>query len=422
MHSSTDLSEDTEKRKATIANEPVPAEKHATTTSTVSPAITAAGWRQWFAALRQVFPIFLATHLTFLILTYWAALFTLGNFSSKSLGLNTLLNAWFRWDSGHFTAIATNGYDAAWRTAFFPTFPLLEHLVSFLTHDPFVAGLIIANGAGLLMLAVLYRLVQEDFDSDLAWRTTLYLAIFPSAFFFAAAYNESTFLLFTLLAFYYMRRGNWWLGGSFGLLASLTRSAGICLLLPFCYEYVRQHDFRLKELHFNALSCLGIPAGIGVFALFCYYRFHDLLAFSHAQAVWNRSMHGPWHGLIDSAVIILHRGVLSFDSMHNVLDLSACLLVLALVMLAFVGPWKFPRQYLAYGFYAVLIYLFSLIFPTNGSVPLAAFSRYMLEVFPAFIVLAAIGKKQQWNLYILMLSVSLLSFMLLQFLTGHWII
>src|SRR2546421_882138 len=422
MHPSIDLSEDTEKRKA-IADEPVPpAITAASTPTTLTTPATAPGQRQWFAALRQVFPIFLATHLAFLILTYCAALFTLGNFSYRSLGLNTLLNAWFRWDSGHFTAIATNGYDAAWRTAFFPTFPLLEHLISFLTHDPFVAGLIISNGAGLLMLAVLYRLVQEDFDADLAWRTTLYLAIFPTAFFFAAAYNESIFLLFTLLAFYYMRRGNWWLGGSFGLLASLTRSAGICLLLPFCYEYLRQHDFRLKELHFNALSCLGIPAGIGVFALYCYYRFHDLLAFSHAQAVWNRSMHGPWHGLIDSAVIILHRDVLSFDSMHNVLDLSACLLVLALVMLAFVGPWKFPRQYLAYGFYAVLIYLFSLIFPTNGSVPLGAFSRYMLEVFPAFIVLAAIGKQQQWNLYILMLSVSLLSFMLLQFLTGHWII
>src|SRR2546429_8128455 len=94
MHSSTDLSEDTEKRKATIANEPVPAEKHATTTSTVSPAITAAGWRQWFAALRQGFPIFLATHLTFPVLTYCAALFTLGDFSPKNPGLHTPLKAW----------------------------------------------------------------------------------------------------------------------------------------------------------------------------------------------------------------------------------------------------------------------------------------------------------------------------------------
>src|SRR5205814_759861 len=84
MHSSTDLSEDTEKRKA-IADEPVPAEKRATTTSTVSLAITEVSRRQWFAALRQVFPIFLATHLAFLILTYCAALFTLGNFSYRSL-------------------------------------------------------------------------------------------------------------------------------------------------------------------------------------------------------------------------------------------------------------------------------------------------------------------------------------------------
>src|SRR5436305_10444931 len=131
MHSSSDLSEDTEKRKA-IADEPVPpAITAASTPTTPTTPATAPGQSQWFAALRQVFPIFLATHLAFLILTYCAALFTLGNFSYRSLGLNTLLNAWFRWDSGHFTAIATNGYDAAWRTAFFPTFPLLEHLLSF---------------------------------------------------------------------------------------------------------------------------------------------------------------------------------------------------------------------------------------------------------------------------------------------------
>jgi hypothetical protein len=133
-------------------------------------------------------------------------------------------------------------------------------------------------------------------------------------------------------------------------------------------------------------------------------------------------LHGPWHGLIDSALMILNRSLLSFDSIHNVLDLGECLFVLGLVILCFAGPWKFSREQLVYGFYAVLIYLFSLIFPTDGSQPLAASSRYMLEVFPAFIVLAAIGKKQQFNLYYLVLSVSILSFMLLQFLTGHWII
>jgi len=175
-------------------------------------------------------------------------------------------------------------------------------------------------------------------------------------------------------------------------------------------------------LRFDVLACAGVPAAIGLFALYCYYRFHDLLAFSHAQSVWSRSMHGPWHGLIDAAVIILHRSLLSFDSIHNVIDLSACLFILALVILAFVGPWKFPRAYLAYGIYALVIYLYSLIFPISSGVPLGGFSRYMLEVFPAFIVLAGMGKRQQVNLYYLMLSVPLLAFLLLQFLTGHWVI
>ena len=386
------------------------------------PDMLSRGWRGWLEALRGVFPIYLATHLALLMLTCVAALFSIDNFSTKSLPLSTLWLSWYRWDSSHFTDIATHGYTAAWHTAFFPSFPLLEHLLAYLTGNPFIAGLITSNMADLLMLAVLYRLVLEDFDRAQARNAVLYLAVFPTAFFFAAAYNESLFLLCTLLAFYHMRRSSWWLAGLFALLASLTRSAGICLALPFSYEYLRQHDFSLQKLRLDVLACVGAPAGIGLFALYCYVRFHDLLAFSHAQSVWNRSMHGPWHGLIDAAVTILHRAVLSFDAIHNMIDLSACLFILALVILAFIGPWKLSGAYRVYGLYAALIYLFSLIFPINGGVPLGAFSRYMLEVFPAFIVLAAIGKKQQVNLYYLMLSIPLLTFLLLQFLTGHWVI
>ena len=166
-------------------------------------------WPAWFNAFKQVLPIYISLHLAFLILTYLSALFIIGNFSPRTLRISTLWLAWFRWDSGHFTAIASNGYDAAWRTAFFPLFPLLQRGVAFLTHDPFIAGLIISNLAGLGMLVVLYRLVQEDFDAERAFRTVLYLSVFPTAFFFVAAYNESLFLLLTLLSFYDMRHGNW---------------------------------------------------------------------------------------------------------------------------------------------------------------------------------------------------------------------
>src|SRR5437763_8587494 len=379
-------------------------------------------WPAWFNAFKQVLPVYILLHLAFLILTYLSALFIIGNFSPRTLRISTLWLAWFRWDSGHFTAIASNGYDAAWRTAFFPLFPLLERGVAFLTHDPFIAGLIIANLAGLAMLVVLYRLVIEDFDAGRAQRTVLYLSVFPTAFFFAAAYNESLFLCLTLFSFYYMRQGHWWLAGLFGFLASLTRSVGIFLLLPFFYEYFRQHNFKLRALRFDVLGSIGIPAGLGVFALYCYLRFHDPLAFSHAQGSWLRQLHGPWHGLLDAFLIVIQHGMLSFDSIHNVIDLSAGLFMLLLVVLCFVGPWRFSRDLWAYSLYAASIYLFTLLVPEAGGFPLASLSRLVLELFPAFIVLAAIGKNRQFNLYYLTLSGAILAFMLMQFLTGYWIV
>src|SRR5215469_10384419 len=106
-------------------------------------------WRTWLHATWQVLPIYLAVHLAFLILTYCATLFTLGNFSTNFLSLHSLLDSWLRWDTGHYMRIAMHGYEHPWTFAFFPLFPLLERGMAFLTHDAFIAGLLISNIAGL---------------------------------------------------------------------------------------------------------------------------------------------------------------------------------------------------------------------------------------------------------------------------------
>lgn len=379
-------------------------------------------WQKWFLAFKQIWPVYLATHLAFLILTYLASLFSVENFSEKALSLSTLLDSWNRWDTSHFTTIATKGYDIGLRAAFFPLYPLLERGLMLLTRDPFVAGLIISNLAMLGLFVVLYRLIEEDFTAELASRTVLYLAVFPTAFFLAAAYNESIFLCFALLTFYHIRHSQWWWAGLFGLLAALTRSSGLFLLVPFCYEYLRQHRFQIKTVRFDILSGLLIPAGLGIFAIYCYLHYHDLFAFSHAQSAWNRASDFPWKGFTHSLAIIAKRGVLTFDSMHNIIDLTAGLFMLCLTIFSFVGPWKFARDLRVYALYAAAFYLFLILFPASGGFPLQSLSRQVIELFPAFIVLAAIGKRVQFNLYYLMLSGAMLCFMLLQFLTGRWIV
>ena len=270
---------------------------------------------------------------------------------------------------------------------------------------------------------MLYRLVQKDFDSARAYRTVLYLSLFPAAFFLAAAYSESPFICLTLLTFYHMRHGHWWLAGIFGFFACLTRVVGILMLLPFCYEYLRQQDFRLKGIRFDVLSCLLLPAGIGLFALYCYFRFQDPLASAHAQQhFWGRQLHFPGYGMWLSLISIRHSpGFLSFQALRNMLELGADIFMLLLIVLGFFGSWKIPRHLWVYSIYAATVYLFLQLFPIKNLFPIESAARYMLEVFPAFIILAGMGRSRWLNVNYLVISGALLFLLLTQFLLGHWV-
>ncbi len=375
----------------------------------------------WYVALKQIFSTYLAVHLAILVTTVYSILFVLPDFSGKSVHVYTLWHAWQRYDANWFAGIAASGYKDATSTAFFPLYPLLERSLLPFVSSPYIAGLIISNVAGLIMLMVLYRLVREDFGHERALRTVLYISVFPTAFFFAAEYNESLFVCLSLLSFYNMRRGRWWVAGLFGLLASLTRSVGILLLVPFVYEYLHQHQFDLKKFRLNVLSGVLIVAGMGLFAAYCYLKFHDALAFSHAQAHWSRNFAFPGVVYLETLHYLRADGLFSFQGLRNSLDLIADLFVLVLIVLSFVGPWRLPRNLLSYGLYALVFYVFLQLFPVSNPFPLTSVPRFMIELFPAFIILAGIGKHRGFSLNYLLIACALFFFWLMQFLSGHWI-
>jgi hypothetical protein len=49
-------------------------------------------------------------------------------------------------------------------------------------------------------------------------------------------------------------------------------------------------------------------------------------------------------------------------------------------------------------------------------------TRFVLEIFPAFIMLARIGKSRTLHLSYCMVSGAIFFFLLTQFLTGHWVV
>lgn len=415
-HHSSPVNLEIDSTAAIHANTPAPSS---------SPSFTwPAFWDRWYGALKAVFPTYLAVHLAFVVLSCLSFIFMTQDFSPKQPRVFMLWQIWHRWDTGHYLYIATHSYTEAWRTAFFPLYPLLERGLMFFTHDnPLIAGLLISDVACLVMLMVLYQLVCEDFDHEHALRTVLYISIFPTAFFFAAAYTEALFLCFVLLSFYHMRHGQWWLAGCFGFCASLTRSAGVFLLLPFCYEYLCYCQFNVKNMRFSVLSALLIPGAVGVFSFYCYERFGDWLAFSHAEAHWGRQITSPWWAIQNSIQAVRSSNLLSYQSLHNLLDLGPTLFILALIILSLVGPWRFSRTHWSYTMYAVVVYLFIQMVPVNwATYPLMSFGRYMLMIFPAFIMLAKLGRYRILHQGYLCVAGSTLACLLLLYLIGRLVV
>ncbi len=376
-------------------------------------------------AFFAVFPLYVAVSLASFVTTCLSVLFLQKDFSWGSASLQTLENHWLRWDVEHFIFIAQHGYDSTMRVAFFPLYPLLIRIVMLGIHNALVAAMLVSNIALLVVFTVLYSIVQEEFNEEHAQRAVLYLALFPTAFFLQAAYNESLFLCFSLLCFYQLRHSNWELAGLFGCLASLTRSAGVLLLLPFCYEYMVRRNFQWKAIRFNVLGGALIPLGTALYAAYCAFRFHDPLAFSHAQSNWNRSLQAPWDGIIISVKsIVTSAGPLSFQSLRNLTDLLPVLFITTLIILSFVGPWRLGYRRWSYSLYAVLQLTLFLIFPNGGTglYPLESTSRFMLEVSPAFFILARLGTYRMIHLNYVFVSGAVLFFLLTQFLTGHWVL
>lgn len=395
-------------------------------------------WQKWYSTFKSILPIYISIHLAILVISCFAFLFVIKDLSGQVLPVATFWEQWRHWDTNFYVQIATEGYTNRQEMAFFPLYPLLIRGVMALTTSPIIAGMIISNIAELVMFVVLYRLVEEDFGKERAFNTVLFFSIFPSAFFFSGVYTESLFLCLSILTFYQIRHGRWLIAGVVAAFAGLTRPDGVYLAIPFCYEYLSRIWQRenlsarmvlvggqfvrlLKGIRWDVLSCLLFLCGVALFMAYGHDHFQDMLAFVHAHSYWSRQTAFPGWGMLKSAWAILHHGIFSFTSMRNVLDLGTDTFVLLLILLSFVGPWRLPPRLWGYSIYSLVLFIYFQLVPVVGLFPLESMPRFLLEIFPAFIMLAGLSKYRTFRMSYCMVASALLFFMLAQFLTGHWI-
>jgi len=377
------------------------------------------------APVRDIIWLFVATRLILVMVTYVGyILLTAPKYSSNPVDIVGILASWNHWDAANYVRIAQFGYQTPYDVAFFPLFPLLitafAHILGSWSY--LLVGTIISNAALLGALFVIYQLAVEAGGEQVAQRTLLYLCIFPTAFYFFAPYNESLFLLLTASTFLAMRQQRWWLAGLLGLLAALTRSAGILLVIPYMVELWTTRESitaSRQNMLFRVLPILLIPLGTALYAIYCWHISGNPLDFIAVQSHWGRHTTWPWQGIWQSLTeIFWYQPFGSFNEVHNLLDLSA---TLAFIALAIVGKNKLRASY---SVWMGLALLYMILSPAIVALdPLESNQRFVLEMFPAFITLSMLGiKHPRLHQAIMLAFPTLLATLSILFIMNRWMV
>jgi hypothetical protein len=267
-------------------------------------------------------------------------------------------------------------------------------------------------------MVVLFKLAQALLGPRVALWSVVFISVFPTALFFQAVYSESLFLLLVLLSFWWARRARWALAGLAGLLAVLTRSSGVVLVLPLAviwWEQRRGVALRLPGGPAAGPAAPGrrppassfawlllVPAGLALYMGYLWWAFGDPLLFSSVQAYWGRELTLPtsaiWRGAVAAVDGVrwltahgvgpilgmrLPSGGLDSTVIANLLEFTSFAAAVALL----IACWR--RLPAAYTLYALAALLFPLLYSTAAR-PLYTMPRFMVVIFPLFIGAAAV--------------------------------
>ena len=322
-------------------------------------------------------------------------------------------------DGVHYLGIADKGYFAQFTQAFFPLYPLLMGWLNQLVNNFILSGYLISLVSLAIFLYLLYQLITLDNSRQVAKRTLIFYLIFPTSFFFAAVYTESFFMMLVIGSFLAARQKKWWLAGLLGAFASATRLFGILLVPALLVELWQQRRIKNvgKFVKTSARQLVAIAFGSSGLLLYMRYlakNFSDALYFLHAQPVFGAQRSGDKLILLYQVFwrytkmifTVEPRSILYYTVSQEFL-LSILFLVLAIV--------AFKKTRLSYAVFGILAYIMPTLTGTLSSMP-----RYVLALFPTFIILGQIKNKTVRHV-LLATSASLLAINIFLFTRGYWV-
>jgi len=342
----------------------------------------------------------------------------LGNVAARGWAFspNRLLDMWGRWDTHWYAMIVRDGYRGSnlatreWTdVAFFPLFPGTARLIykmlpgALQTRTAALTILVVmANLLAVAALSALYSFGRTQFGSDVARRATWYVLAFPTGFYLSAAYTESLFLFLLVSTFIFATRHRWALAGICGSLLALTRPPGVLVAIPVAWLYLENIKFQWRRVRPHLLFVAIIPLGFAMYGLFLRRLTGDPLAIFHAQLGWGRSLSAPWETL--SHPVDLNPFITPID------QVAVCAFAVAGIVLLF----RMPSA--SYGLFTLVS-----LAPVLLAGRLNAAARYVLVLFPVFLLMARAGANAIVDRCIMFVFTVLQGLFMFAWSQGYWV-
>ena len=299
---------------------------------------------------------------------------------------------WFyaRWDSPRYVKIARVGYTEPRLAPHFPLYPVLMRVVYEAVIDPLglgdwdtgrphagmaLAGLIVSAGMMLLAILAMAGLAWDWLGPDDTLRAVFYLLIFPTAFYMVQVYSEATYMAVSLGALWFTYRRRWIPAVILIVLATLTRTMGVLLAIPYLTTWVAEWWEGRRPPRRALIGVLLPPL---VFAGWALWLDSQGLSMFAAQEDFGREVLTVRSLLIFFGdVIYIFRAA---NGIHVALDLALTLLA---VVLCVAELKRFPGLAM-YGVGSVAMGI--------SSGQLVSMNRYALAVVPIYFALTRWGR------------------------------
>ncbi len=306
------------------------------------------------------------------------------------------------------------GYDEGHGVAFFPLYPLLVRGLLVVLPDGwlYILGVLVNQFLFAVGLVLVWLYAASLGGAVIARRAIVWLSLFPTSFFFSAAYSESLFLLLGAGTLLLLQRGRFGTAGLAGGLATLTRPTGIILVIPCLVDLIRQRgsDWRRRFFPF-----LLIPMGIASYMAYLVWRFGDPLRFVHVEgAGWDHAWMLPPLALVRAVQLSLSGELEGVSALMNgVNTLAAIWTIVAAVLF-----WRWDQRGAAYVLAGVLLPLSVGV----AGMPTLSIARYVVVLFPIFILLARWTELRWQQVVVALLFVPAQILLTMLFVQWYWVI